>query len=51
LRVLQEWVERDERDRGLGEAPFPPNYPKMEGEPMRVQPSRARKAATDSPAD
>jgi len=45
LRVLLEWVERDERDRGLGEAPWPPNYPKMEGEPMRVQPSRARKPA------
>ena len=38
-----EWAERDERDHGLGEAPYPPNYPKMEGEPMRVQPSRARK--------
>ena len=40
---LLEWSARDERDHGLGEAPFPPNYPKMEGEPMRVQPSRARK--------
>ncbi|MFL6140006.1 MAG: non-homologous end-joining DNA ligase [Frankiaceae bacterium] len=44
LEPLLEWAERDERDRGLGEAPYPPNYPKMEGEPMRVQPSRARKA-------
>jgi DNA ligase D len=43
LRVLLEWVERDERDRGLGEAPWPPNYPKMDGEPTRVQPSRARR--------
>jgi DNA ligase D len=43
LERLLEWAERDERDRGLGEAPYPPNYPKMEGEPMRVQPSRARK--------
>jgi DNA ligase D len=42
LRVLLEWVERDERDHGLGEAPFPPNYPKMPGEPRRVQPSRRR---------
>ena len=42
LRVLLEWVERDERDRGLGEAPWPPNYPKMPDEPKRVQPSRAR---------
>jgi DNA ligase D-like protein (predicted polymerase) len=42
LRVLLEWVERDERG-GLGEAPYPPNFPKMPGEPPRVQPSRARK--------
>jgi DNA ligase D-like protein (predicted polymerase) len=42
LRVLLEWVERDERE-GLGEAPYPPNFPKMPGEPRRVQPSRARK--------
>jgi DNA ligase D len=41
LRVLLEWVERDERE-GLGEAPYPPNFPKMPGEPRRVQPSRAR---------
>ena len=27
---------------GLGEAPYPPNFPKMPGEPARVQPSRAR---------
>jgi hypothetical protein len=37
---LLEWSERDERDHGLGEAPYPPNYPKMEGEPPRVQPSK-----------
>jgi DNA ligase D len=42
LRVLLEWVERDEA-AGLGEAPYPPNFPKMPGEPPRVQPSRARK--------
>src|SRR3954451_23212503 len=42
IRPLLEWSERDERERGLGEAPFPPNYPKMDGEPKRVQPSRAR---------
>jgi DNA ligase D len=41
LRVLLEWVERDERE-GIGEAPYPPNFPKMPGEPRRVQPSRAR---------
>jgi DNA ligase D len=43
LRVLLEGVEREERE-GLGEAPYPPNFPKMPGEPPRVQPSRARKA-------
>ena len=37
-----EWYAADERDRGLGEMPYPPEYPKMPGEPMRVQPSRAR---------
>ena len=42
IEPLLEWADRDERDRGLGDAPYPPNYPKMEGEPMRVQPSRAR---------
>jgi DNA primase len=41
LRVLLEWVERDEA-AGVGEAPYPPNFPKMPGEPPRVQPSRAR---------
>jgi DNA ligase D len=42
LGVLLGWVERDE-GVGLGEAPYPPNFPKMPGEPPRVQPSRARK--------
>ena len=42
LRVLLEWVERDE-SAGVGEAPYPPNFPKMPDEPKRVQPSRARK--------
>ncbi|MGV0624907.1 non-homologous end-joining DNA ligase [Mycolicibacter minnesotensis] len=31
-----------DQDRGLGDMPYPPNYPKMPGEPKRVQPSRAR---------
>jgi DNA primase len=42
LAPLLEWYERDERDHGLGEMPYPPDYPKMDGEPKRVQPSRAR---------
>ena len=40
LAPLLEMYERDERDRGLGEMPYPPDYPKMAGEPLRVQPSR-----------
>jgi DNA ligase D len=44
LERLLAWVERDEAG-GLGEAPYPPNFPKMPGEPPRVQPSRARKPA------
>ncbi|MEV7132325.1 non-homologous end-joining DNA ligase [Arthrobacter sp. NPDC093128] len=42
IDVLLEWWERDVGS-GLGELPFPPDYPKMPGEPPRVQPSRARK--------
>lgn len=39
LEGLLEMVAADE-DRGLGEAPWPPHYPKMPGEPPRVQPSK-----------
>ncbi|MFP3579098.1 non-homologous end-joining DNA ligase [Arthrobacter sp. SIMBA_036] len=42
IDVLLQWWERDVAN-GLGEMPFPPEFPKMPGEPMRVQPSRARK--------
>ncbi len=41
LRVLLEWVERDEA-AGVAEAPYPPHFPKMPGEPPRVQPSKKR---------
>jgi DNA ligase D len=41
LGTLFEWVERDEAE-GIGEAPYPPHFPKQPGEPRRVQPSRAR---------
>ncbi len=51
LEPLLEWAERDEHDRGLGDAPYPPNYPKMPGEPMRVQPSRARRRQTSVQAE
>jgi len=42
IETLLDMADRDERVRGLGDAPYPPNFPKMEGEPKRVQPSRAR---------
>jgi DNA primase len=29
--------------QGAVDAPYPPQFPKMEGEPKRVQPSRAKK--------
>jgi DNA primase len=51
LSPLLEWYERDERDAGLGDMPYPPDYPKMPGEPMRVQPSRARKPDPEDLAD
>ena len=39
IDTLLEWWQRDLAD-GLGELPFPPDFPKMPGEPPRVQPSR-----------
>jgi DNA ligase D len=39
LEPLLEIASRDEAG-GLGDLPYPPNYPKMPGEPPRVQPSR-----------
>ena len=41
LAPLLELYERDESE-GEGDMPYPPSYPKMEGEPKRVQPSRDR---------
>lgn len=43
IDTLLEWWQRD-LEAGLGELPFPPEFPKMPGEPPRVQPSRAKKA-------
>ena len=42
LDGLLAMVAADE-ERGLGDAPWPPHYPKMPGEPPRVQPSKMRK--------
>ncbi|MEW1952336.1 ATP-dependent DNA ligase [Terrabacter sp. NPDC080008] len=39
--------DRDVEERGLGELNFPPDYPKMPGEPPRVQPSKRRQDKTD----
>ena len=35
-------LDRDARERGLADAPWPPHFAKQPGEPKRVQPSRAR---------
>ncbi|MFD0164382.1 non-homologous end-joining DNA ligase [Streptomyces decoyicus] len=43
LESLLELADRQEADEGLGDMPYPPDHPKMPGEPSRVQPSRARK--------
>jgi DNA ligase D len=40
--------EQDVTERGLGDMPYPPEYPKMPGEPKRVQPSRAKNDAEES---
>src|SRR5574340_427143 len=44
LESLLELSARHEAD-GLGDAPWPPNYPKTFDEPPRVQPSRRRMSA------
>lgn len=49
LTPALELYVRDESDHGLGDMPYPPEYPKMPGEPRRVQPSR--KARSSSPGD
>ena len=43
LQQLLELADRDEA-AGLGDAPWPPHFRKMEGEPARVAPSRAKSA-------
>ncbi len=50
LAALLELAARDERE-GLGDAPWPPHFRKQKGEPPRVQPSRAKQAADELPAD
>jgi hypothetical protein len=43
LQPLLDMYERDEE----GDMPYPPDYPKMPGEPKRVQPSRDRDRKRD----
>ncbi|MFE2163223.1 non-homologous end-joining DNA ligase [Streptomyces lydicus] len=43
LDSVLELADRHAADEGLGDLPYPPDHPKMPGEPARVQPSRARK--------
>jgi bifunctional non-homologous end joining protein LigD len=47
LEKLHELADRDEAS-GLGDAPWPPHFRKMEGEAPRVAPSRAKGAKTTS---
>ncbi|HTV22353.1 MAG TPA: non-homologous end-joining DNA ligase [Polyangiaceae bacterium] len=49
LDRLIELAERDDA-AGLGDAPWPPHYRKMDGEAPRVAPSRARRASSKAPA-
>ena len=44
LDSLLELADRDEQE-GLGDAPWPPHFPKGDAEPPRVNPSRARRVA------
>ncbi|MDP8961661.1 MAG: ATP-dependent DNA ligase, partial [Actinomycetota bacterium] len=47
LEGLLELARRDE-EGGLGDAPWPPHFPKQDGEPVRAQPSRRRRHADGS---
>jgi DNA ligase D-like protein (predicted polymerase) len=49
LEALLEMADRDDA-AGMGDAPWPPHYRKMEGEARRVAPSRAKGAAKKQPA-
>jgi DNA ligase D len=43
ITPLLEWSARDEKG-GAGDLPYPPDHPKMPGEPPRVQPSKMNHA-------
>jgi hypothetical protein len=46
LDAILELSRRHEAE-GLGDAPWPPHYAKQEGEPPRVQPSKAKKSSSE----
>jgi DNA primase len=47
ITPLLEWYERE----GSADLPYPPDYPKMPGEPKRVQPSKDRdRKGADAPS-
>jgi DNA ligase D len=46
LQPLLDLYDRDAAE-GRGDMPYPPDYPKMPGEPKRVQPSRDRDRSRD----
>jgi bifunctional non-homologous end joining protein LigD len=50
LDTLLDMAARDESE-GLGDAPWPPHFRKMEGEAPRVAPSKARTAAKKPPRE
>jgi bifunctional non-homologous end joining protein LigD len=50
LNALLDMAARDEAE-GLGDAPWPPHFRKMEGEAPRIAPSKARTAAKKPPRE
>ncbi|MFN2389445.1 MAG: DNA polymerase domain-containing protein [Actinomycetota bacterium] len=46
IESLRELAQRDQRE-GLGDAPWPPHFPKAKDEPPRVMPSRRRAQPDD----
>ena len=42
IEPLLDLADKDERDHGHQDLPYPPEYPEMPGEPKRAQPSRDR---------
>jgi hypothetical protein len=50
LELLLELAARDEAE-GLGDAPWPPHFRKMEGEAPRVSPSRAKSTPSKTAAE